>query len=157
MKNDAFTMQELDEVIDAQKNNKTPGPGGCRAEVVTWLSNENRNSLLAALYNDVLQHTMYPHSFKKANLVTVHKKGDATQMHKYRPIALLQVFYKLLASLIRARFIAAYDPWIQKNYIWLETKEVYNTSYIHSKAILRKDRALTYQLYQYTERKHSTQ
>ena len=75
MKNDAFTMQELDEVIDAQQNNKTPGPGGCRAEVVTWLNDENRNSLLA-LYNDVLQNTMYPQSFKKANPVTVHKKGE---------------------------------------------------------------------------------
>ena len=69
MKNDVFTKQEMDEVIDAQKNNKTPGPDGRRAEVVKWLNNENRNSLLA-LYNDVLQNNTYPESFKKANLVS---------------------------------------------------------------------------------------
>ena len=29
-----FTLNELDAVIDAQKNNKTPGPDGCRSELV---------------------------------------------------------------------------------------------------------------------------
>ena len=34
-------------------------------------------------------------------------------MKNYRPIALLQVFYKFLANLLSARFIAAYDNWLQ--------------------------------------------
>ena len=90
MKDDAFIIQELDEVMDAQKNNKSAGPDGCRAELVKWLNNENRSSLLE-LYNDVLQNNIFPESFKKANLVAVYKKGDATQMQNYRPIAFLPV------------------------------------------------------------------
>ena len=35
-------------------------------------------------------------------------------MQNYRPIALLQVFDKLPASIVRARLIQAYDAWIQK-------------------------------------------
>ena len=114
MNDELFTLPELDNIIDAQKNNKTPGPDGCRAELVKWLSVTNRNSLLS-LYNDMIQRHEFPESFKKANLVAIYKKGDATQMQNYRPIALLQVFYKILAGMIRTRLLHAYDPWIQKS------------------------------------------
>ena len=122
MNDNLFSITELDNVFDAQKNNKTPGPDGCRAELAKWLSVPNRSSLLS-LYNDIIQEQHYPETFQKANLVAMYKKGDATQMQNYRPIALLQVlqvFYKLLASMIRARLIHAYDSWIQ-NTVWFSS------------------------------------
>ena len=111
MQDDLFSMQELDVVINAQKSNKAPGPDGCGAELVKWLDETNRLSLLK-FYNHIITSEQYPDSFKHANIAAIYKKGDATRMQNYRPIALLQVFYKLLAGLLRGRFIAAYDHWI---------------------------------------------
>ena len=111
MQDDLFSMQELDVVINAQKNNKAPGPDGCGAELVKWLDETNRLSLLK-FYNHIITSEQYPDSFKHANIAAIYKKGDATRMQNYRPIALLQVFYKLLAGLLRGWFIAAYDHWI---------------------------------------------
>ena len=58
----------------------------------------------------MIQSHEFPESCKRANLVAIYKKGDATHMRNYRPIALLQVFYKILAGMIRTRLIHAYDP-----------------------------------------------
>ena len=48
--------------------NKTPGPDGCRAEVMKLLTNENR---MLALYNDILDNSVDPQSLKNSNLVAV--------------------------------------------------------------------------------------
>ena len=144
MNDELFTLPELGNIIDAQKNNKTPGPDGCRAELVKWLSVTNRNSLLS-LYNDMIQRHEFPESFKKANLVAIYKKGDATQMQNYRPIALLQVFYKILAGMIRTRLLHAYDPWIQKSQLRFSPQEINNTSYFHSKKIIGSSRKTAFE------------
>lgn len=107
-----FTIAELDAVLAALKNNKSPGPDGCRSELVKWLGGSNRVSLLE-LYNDILLG-VFPECFCLANIAACYKKGDATQMKNYRPIALLQVFYKILASLVRSRFQRTFEPWIQR-------------------------------------------
>ena len=46
MNDELFPLPEIDNVIDAQKRNKTPGLDGCRAELVKWLSVTNRNSIV---------------------------------------------------------------------------------------------------------------
>ena len=113
MKADNFHLNELNEIIDSQKNNKSPGPDACRSELTKWLDVTNR-ILLLGLINEIYTTGVYPGSLKLANIVSIYKKGDSTKMENYRPIALLQVFYKILAGLIRGRLMAAYDPWVQK-------------------------------------------
>ena len=105
---DLFNIEELDATIHAQKNRKTPGPDGCRAELVKWLDETNKLSLLE-FYNRIITFEQYLESCKHANTAGIYTKGDATHMQNYRPTALLQDFYKCLAGLLRARFIAAYD------------------------------------------------
>ena len=100
-----FTIAELDAVLATLKCNKTPGPDGCRAELVKWLCVGNRTYMLE-LYNDILSSGIFPQCFCLANI---------TQMKNYRPIALLQVLYKVLASLVRNRLQQALEPWIQRN------------------------------------------
>ena len=112
MVDSSFSIDELHDVLRLLKNQKAPGPDGCRSELVKWLSDENRLHLLE-LFNNILTSGLYPDCFKLANIATCFKKGDATEMKNYRPIALLQVFYKILARLVRNRFQLAYDPWIQ--------------------------------------------
>ena len=88
------------------------GPDGCRPELAKWLSGINRLYMLE-LFSDIHINGIYPECFTLANIAALSKKGDATQMKNYRPIAPLQVFYKILARLVRNRFHCACDPWIQ--------------------------------------------
>ena len=117
-----FTLNELDAVLAALKNNKTPGPDGCRSELVKWLCETNRTYLLELL-NDILTVGIFPECFCLANIAACYKKGDASQMKNYRPIALLQVFYKILASLVRNRFQPAFEPWIQRTQFGFRPKK----------------------------------
>ena len=70
----------------------------CTAKLVKWLDQDNRGKLLD-IYNNILDSDVYPESLKLANIVSIFKKRDATKMQNYRPIALLQVLYKLFAAI----------------------------------------------------------
>ena len=122
MDDSPFTPHELDAVLEVLKNNKAPGPDGCRSELIKWLSGINRLYLLE-LFNDIHINGIYPECFTLANIAALYKKGDATQMKNYRPIALLQVFYKILARLVRNRFQCAYDSWIQNSQFGFRAKK----------------------------------
>ena len=52
MDDSPFTPHELDAVLMVLKNNKAPGPDGCRSELVKWLSGINRLYLLE-LFDDI--------------------------------------------------------------------------------------------------------
>ena len=92
MRNTNFTLEELNKVINAQKNNKSPGPYNWLAELTKWLDDTNRSTLLEIL-NSFLDDDGYPDSLEEANIVSIYKKRDATQMKNYRRIALLQTKY----------------------------------------------------------------
>ena len=75
-----FSLQELNKVIDAQKNNKAPGSDNCTAELIKWLDRDNRGKLLDNLsiyiytYNNILDSDVYPESLKLANIVSIKKR-----------------------------------------------------------------------------------
>ena len=77
-----------------------------------WLNDTNRSTLLE-IFNSILDDDDYPDSLKEANIVSIYKKGDATHMKNYGPIALLQTFYKILAGMIKNRLLETYDTWVQ--------------------------------------------
>jgi len=104
-----FTIAELDAILATLKCNKTPGPDGCRAELVKWLCVGNRIYLLE-LYNDIWSSCLFPQCFCLAKVAACYKKGDATHMKNYRPIALLQVLHNVLASLVCATSVGTLDP-----------------------------------------------
>ena len=62
-----FSLQELNKVIGAQKNNKAPGPDNCTAELIKWLDQDNRGKLLD-IYNNILDSDVYP---ELANIVSI--------------------------------------------------------------------------------------
>ena len=106
-----FTLEELDAVIRKQPNNKAPGTDNLRAELVKYLDEENRKALLQ-FYNDILQSGKLEDSLHEASVVSIFKKGDSTKLENYRPISLLQTFYKLLAAMIKNRLTQGLDDWI---------------------------------------------
>ena len=89
-----FTMEELISVIGKQGNNKTPGTGDLRAVIVKYLDSENTGILLQYI-NQSLSSGELEVSLHEASVVSIYKKGDSSKLENYRPISLLQTFYKL--------------------------------------------------------------
>ena len=50
---------------------------------------------LLILFNDCLNEGKFPHEWKKANAVPVHKKGNKQSLKNYRPISLLPICSKI--------------------------------------------------------------
>ena len=49
-----------------------------------------------------------------ASVAAIYKKGDSSNLANYRPISLLQTFYKIIASLIKERIDAGLDKFMHK-------------------------------------------
>ena len=117
-----FEAQELDEAISATKTNKAPGPDRVQAELVKYLDSSNRAILLQS-YNEILINNKYFDSLNLANIASIFKKGDPSKLENYRPIALLQTFYKLLAAMIKRRLVVVLEPWIHKTQYGLRPRK----------------------------------
>ena len=46
---------------------------------------------LSIIFNDCLNEGKFPHEWKKANVVSVHKKGNKQSLKSYRPISLIPI------------------------------------------------------------------
>ena len=88
------------------------------------------------LFSDIHLNGIYPECFTLANIAALYKKGDATQMKNYRPIAPLQVFYKILARLVRNRFHCACDSWIQNSQFGFRPKKSTSQTIFRARRLL---------------------
>ena len=73
-----------------------------------WLDDANRNSLLEAL-NECWRCETLHQTMNEANLAIIFKKGNPELPQNYRPIALLNITYKLLAIIILKRKVPHID------------------------------------------------
>ena len=55
---------------------------------------------LSIIFNDCLNEGKFPHEWKKANVVSVYKKGNKQCLKNYRPISLLPICSKIFERLI---------------------------------------------------------
>ena len=100
---DRFSLEELNEAIDNLKNNKTGGTDELITELFKDLDQENRNRLLT-LYNQIWQDEEIPDHFNEALVIQIYKAGKIPEQYSsYRPIALLNVTYKILAKMLQER------------------------------------------------------
>ena len=107
-------MKELDEAMKKLKNNKAPGPDEIPAEVFKWLDGESRKVILETL-NECWRNETLIEGMNDARLAIIYKKGGTDLPQNYRPIALLNVIYKLLASIIQARLSSKMDVTLDEN------------------------------------------
>ena len=99
----AFTLEELNDAIDTLKPNKAGGPENIITELMKDLDAHNRTALLQ-LYNDIYNTETIPDHFNEAMVVQIYKTGKTPELYSsYRPIALLNITYKILAKLIQRR------------------------------------------------------
>ena len=55
---------------------------------------------LSIIFRNSLKSSIYPSTWKKANVIPVHKKDDKQCVNNYRPVSLLPVFGKIFEKLI---------------------------------------------------------
>ena len=98
-----FTLEELNTAIDNLKRNKAGGPDNLITELFKVLNRTNRERLLD-LYNEIYETTSIPDHFNEAEFVQIYKPGKNPENYSsYRPIALLNTSYKILAKMIQER------------------------------------------------------
>ena len=104
-----FTLDELDEAIDGLKKNKAGGPDGLITEIFQDLNQNNRRNLLE-LYNEIYETEQLPEKLNEAMVIQLYKPGKTPELYSsYRPIALLNITYKILAKMLQNRLREALD------------------------------------------------
>ena len=110
---ESFAIHEICTAIKGAKPNKQPGPDGTTMELIKWLDNANRRILLD-LFNSWWHLKTAPSALFTARVVPIFKKGDTDVASNYRPISLLNSFYKIYMVMIRARTQSATEFLISK-------------------------------------------
>jgi len=102
---DDFSMEELNVVLRRLRQNRCPGHDQIHAEFWQALAKDGEAfETLLNLCNSCLALKCVPTSWKHSTVATLFKKGDDSLPANYRPISLLAVGYKVLASLLLSRF-----------------------------------------------------
>ena len=107
-------MKELEETIRKLKINRAPGPDGIPSELVKWLDSESKKVILDQLSSCWNRETLSK-DMTSSKLAITYKKGGTDLPQNYRPIALLNVIYKLLASIIQAKISSKMGGVIDKH------------------------------------------
>jgi len=106
------TCLEVFKIIQALKNNKSPGPDNFGPKIVKLIADVIA-SPLSFIYNLSFTNGIVPDRLKISKVIPVYKKGDKNLMENYRPISLLNVFEKILEKLMYKRlyeYISAESP-----------------------------------------------
>lgn len=59
-------------------------------------------------------NAIFPEHVEEAEVVTIYKKGNPTDFENYKPISLLQILYKIYASIIQKRLAKSREPHLTK-------------------------------------------
>ena len=81
--------------------------------MLKYLDDENLE-VFRILFNRCWPTEDIPDCFNEATIVSIFKKGDIENLADYRPIALLNLCYKLYASTIKNRLAEQIDRYISK-------------------------------------------
>ena len=111
----SFTMEELQRALGKTRRGKAPGPDGLRPDPVLLLDHFGELRLLDIM-NECWHNRTIPQEWKDAQVISFYKgKGDDSSTVNYRPIALLNSFFKLYASMVQHRMATTYGDRIRSN------------------------------------------
>ena len=113
-----ITSVELTESINNANLASAPGADGISNKFIKKYWEFFKNPLLK-LCNSCYQKNELPMIFLTANIKLIPKKGDLSNIKNWRPISLLNCFYKIISRVITARlrkFMDKMTPICQKGY-----------------------------------------
>ena len=102
-----FCMTEVKCALRKLRNAKTPGPDSTPPEYWKALSySQDALQQVTDFANECWSARRVPAEWHTAFVIAVHKKGRTDVCENYRPISLLNIGYKVFASLTHARLTA---------------------------------------------------
>ena len=93
------TQSDVLKVLSSLDGSKACGPDGMSPAVSKHCAKELAPSLVT-LFNLSIKQSKAPTSWKLANVIPVHKKGDRDPVSNYRPISLLSIVSKMMEKFI---------------------------------------------------------
>ena len=102
IRDEPITEEEFAAIIKKMSRGKAPGPDNVTTDWIKDLDRENRKWLLG-LINSWWEAGSFPKEMEEARVVSLYKKGDPSRQENYRPISLLNTFYKIVAAAIKIR------------------------------------------------------
>ena len=94
-----FLSSDIAKIISRLDPNKAHGHDMLSIRMVKLCGNSICKPL-SIIFKDCLNDGKFPHEWKKANVVPVHKKGNKQSLENYRPISLLPICSKFFERLI---------------------------------------------------------
>jgi len=113
-----ITIEELTESINESNMSSAPGADGISNRFIKHFWNFFKVPLLK-LTRECYRSNEIPLFFRTANIKLIPKKGDSSKIKNWRPISLLNCFYKILSRVITRRLKKYMDkmtPICQKGY-----------------------------------------
>ena len=98
----ALTLKEIKLIIKKFSMGKAPGPDNFTTDLLKDLDDEALEQL-RELLNKWWTTGIIPDNVTIARVVSLYKKGDPDKQENYRPISLLDSFYKILAAGLQRR------------------------------------------------------
>lgn len=98
------TCNEIILLIRDLDGAKSAGPDGIPVSFVK-IHHQFFATLLAEVFNEIIETGIYPECLKTARVVPVFKNGDSTDLNNYRPISTLSILDKILEKLILKRIL----------------------------------------------------
>ena len=97
-----FETRELNECLQRLKRDKSPGPDSITTDFVKDLNEANRSQLLDMVNSWWVQGRLHK-TMEEARVAALYKKGDPENLENYRPLSLLDTFFKVMAAMMKAR------------------------------------------------------
>ena len=94
------------EVVNIIRSLNNSSPGG--DDIPSFLTERVLNSYikpLTVLINRSFQERIVPDEIKLAKVVPIYKSGSTMELNNYRPISVLNIFYKIFERLMYNRLI----------------------------------------------------
>ena len=81
-------------------------PGSDKVEYRHLRSVDPKCTILSTIFNRCLENRNVPDRWKTSSTILIHKKGDASDVSNFRPIALMSCIYKLFMSVIANHLVS---------------------------------------------------
>ena len=94
-----FSSSDIVKIISRLDPNKAHGHDMLSIRMIKLCGNSICKPL-SIIFKDCLSEGKFPHEWKKANVVPVHKKGNKQSLENYGPISLLPICSKIFERLI---------------------------------------------------------
>ena len=97
-----LTLEEINNAVLQLGNNKSPGLDGLTSEFYRTFWPTLKDDYLSVL-NYAIESGTLPHSFRRAVITLIPKKGDLADIANWRPVSLLNSDYKIFAKVLANR------------------------------------------------------